>query len=289
MTCPHQIPVSPIIDRIIDLAIEEDLGHGDITTGAMGLSSKHGKARITAKQPMVVAGLSMVSKVYNRLGSPVVFEEVLKDGDWIEQAGTIVAKLSGSMEALLLGERIALNFLQRLSGIATNVRLHLNEIGPVAIRLTDTRKTVPGWRVLEKYAVRVGGAYNHRMGLYDGVLIKDNHIAACGSITSAVAAVRHHISHLIRIEVETETIEQVSEAIAAGADVIMLDNMSDLQIAEAVSLIGSRAEIEVSGRIGVQRIPRLAQLGVKIVSLGALTHGARFVDLSMTIEPRIIR
>jgi nicotinate-nucleotide pyrophosphorylase (carboxylating) len=285
MTCPHKLPVTPGIDRLIDLAIEEDIGHGDITTGFMDLSSRQGRAVITAKEPMVIAGLQMVSKVYKHLEDQVCCRQMVKDGDWIDTAGTIVAKLSGSMEALLLGERIALNFLQRLSGIATNVRNHINKIPAGSVRLTDTRKTVPGWRVLEKYAVRVGGGFNHRMGLYDGVLIKDNHIAACGSIAAAVASVRKHISHLIRIEVETETIGQVKEALKAGVDVIMLDNMKDDEVSEAVSIIGSRATIEVSGRVNAQRIARLAELGVQIVSVGALTHGARFVDLAMSIEP----
>jgi nicotinate-nucleotide pyrophosphorylase (carboxylating) len=284
MRCLHKLPIAPGIDKLINLAIEEDIGHGDITTGPMDLSSRQGRAVITAKEPLVIAGLQMVPKVYKRLGDNVSCRQMVKDGDWIDTAGTIVAQLSGDMETLLLGERIALNFLQRLSGIATNVRNHINKIPAGSVRLTDTRKTVPGWRVLEKYAVRVGGGFNHRMGLYDGVLIKDNHIAACGSITKAVAAVRKHISHLICIEVETETIDQVKEALEAGVDVIMLDNMENHEISEAVSVIGSRAVIEVSGRVDAQRISHLAQLGVQIISMGALTHGARFVDIGMSIE-----
>ena len=283
MTRGHEIFFSPQVSRLIDLAVEEDIGHGDITTSALDISGRQGRAWITAKEPMVIAGLGLVPRVYERVGGLGVFQTKAEDGDFIDCPETVVAEMTGSLDTLLIGERIALNFLQRLCGIATHVRRHVDALASSPIRLTDTRKTVPGWRVLEKYAVRVGGAFNHRMGLYDGVLIKDNHIAACGSITSAVNAVRRRISHLVRIEVETETLAQVKEAMDAGVDVIMLDNMDDAAISEAAAQIGNAAEIEVSGRVDAGRIARLAELGVNIVSMGALTHAARFVDLSMTV------
>lgn len=283
MTRVHGIPFSLQVKRLIDLAVEEDIGHGDITTSALGLSGRPGRAWIETKEPMVIAGLDFVPRIYERVGGLGSFQAKAEDGDFIDCPGTVVAEMTGSLDTLLIGERIALNFLQRLCGIATHVRSHVDAMGSLPMRLTDTRKTVPGWRVLEKYAVRVGGAFNHRMGLYDGVLIKDNHIAACGSITAAVQAVRGRISHLVRIEVETETLAQVKEAVDVGADVIMLDNMDDAAIAEAAAHIGNAAEIEVSGRVDAGRIARLSELGVNIVSMGALTHAARFVDLSMTV------
>lgn len=285
MTSSHQLPVSPLVDRLIALALEEDIGHGDITTEALLLRDRRGGSRIIANEPMVVAGLPMVAKVYEKIDGGVAVHPQIPEGHRVEKPGAIVAELAGSLHSLLLGERIALNFLQRLSGIATHVRGFVDGLSADGPRIVDTRKTVPGWRVLEKYAVRVGGAHNHRMGLYDGVLIKDNHIAACGGIEKAVAAVRGRVSHLVRIEVEAETLEQVEEALAAGADVIMLDNMDDASIARAAKIIGRNAEIEVSGRVGRQRLETLRSLGINIVSVGALVHAARFVDLSMQTAP----
>jgi nicotinate-nucleotide pyrophosphorylase (carboxylating) len=180
---------------------------------------------------------------------------------------------------------VALNFVQRLSGIASQTRRFVQALPSSKVRLVDTRKTTPGWRTLEKYAVRVGGGGNHRMGLYDGVLIKDNHIAVCGGITAAVAKTREAVSHFIKIEVEAADLRQVEEALAAGADIIMLDNMAPEQIREAVRLIGHRALVEVSGGIGPADLPRLGDIGVDLISMGALTHSARSVDISMQIEP----
>ena len=178
-----------------------------------------------------------------------------------------------------------MNFLQRLSGIATHVRPYVEAVQAHPARLVDTRKTTPGWRVLEKYAVRIGGAANHRMGLYDGVLIKDNHIAACGSITTAVARIRDRTSHLVKIEVEASTLEEVAEALQAGADVIMLDNMDLDQIRKAVDRINRQAIVEISGNVSLEKLPLLAATGVDIISVGALTHQARSVDISMRISP----
>lgn len=278
------IPFSPQIDRLIELALDEDIGHGDITTEGLDLAGKKGEGRIIAKEPLVIAGLEIINRIFEKLDSNMAVHLHFSDGDAVGQ-GAEIATVEGDMAAMLTGERTVLNFLQRLSGVATHVRAHVEQLSGQSIRLVDTRKTVPGWRVLDKYAVRVGGAHNHRMGLYDGVLIKDNHIAACGGILPAVERIREQVSHLVRIEAETNTVDEVRDAIKAGVDVIMLDNMDDAQIAAAVSLIGGKARIEVSGRVDRDRLARLVEMGVDIVSVGALTHAARFVDLSMEISP----
>ena len=271
------------IEKLIDLAFEEDIGPGDVTTENLVARASAGSGRIVAKQALVLAGLDVARMVFERLDPGIEWEPHHTDGDAIE-AGSVVLTVSGKMWALLTGERVALNFLQRLSGIATLVRAYTAKIPANGARLVDTRKTTPGWRVLEKYAVRVGGARNHRMGLYDGVLIKDNHIAACGGIAPAVAQIRDRISHLMKIEVEAATLDDVREALAAGVEVIMLDNMDLPQIRKAVALIDGRAMIEVSGNVTDVRLARLARTGVDIISVGALTHSARCVDMSMRIS-----
>lgn len=280
----NKIPISSHVDRLIELALDEDIGHGDITTEALGMDNFFGTARIIAREPLVIAGLDLVGRIYDKLGDGISFNALYTDGAPVE-ADTCIARLTGNMQVLLTGERTSLNFLQRLSGIATHVRAYADSAAGSEIRLVDTRKTTPGLRILEKYAVRIGGAFNHRMGLYDGVLIKDNHISACGGIAEAVKKVRRTVSHLIRIEVETGDLAQVREALEAGADVIMLDNMARNDIAEAVKIINGRAVVEVSGRVDQGSLERLNAAGVDIVSCGALIHAARFVDLSMYIEP----
>jgi nicotinate-nucleotide pyrophosphorylase (carboxylating) len=269
-------------DDLIQLALKEDIGPGDITTDNLVGPETCGKGTIVAKQELVVAGLWVAEKVFTTLDPTIDFESTFTDGDRIPVGSTVV-RLAGSLSALLKGERTALNFLQRLSGIATQARDYAGELAGTSVKLVDTRKTTPGWRVLEKYAVRVGGVYNHRMGLYDGVLIKDNHIAVSGGIANAVIKARQAISHLVKIEVETSTIEEVKEALAAGADIIMLDNMDLEQIGRAVRLIDKRALVEVSGGVTRQRLRDLAQTGVDLISIGALTHSAVAVDLSMNI------
>jgi len=269
-------------DDLIQLALKEDIGPGDITTDNLVEPETCGKGTIVAKQELVVAGLRVAEKVFITLDPTIDFESPFTDGDRIPVGSTVV-RLAGSLSALLKGERTALNFLQRLSGIATQARDYAGEVAGTSVKLVDTRKTTPGWRVLEKYAVRVGGAYNHRMGLYDGVLIKDNHIAVSGGIANAVIKARQAISHLVKIEIETSTIEEVKEALAAGADIIMLDNMDLDQISRAVRLIDKRALVEVSGGVTRQRLRDLAQTGVDLISIGALTHSAVAVDLSMNI------
>jgi nicotinate-nucleotide pyrophosphorylase (carboxylating) len=271
------------IHRLIDLALEEDIGSGDITTNHLVSPETPGMATVIAKQSLVVAGLSVARCVFERLDGGVEFQPGVTDGDLVTP-GTVLATIQGRLAALLTAERTALNFLQRLSGIATQVRNYMKLLENASVRLVDTRKTTPGWRVLEKYAVRVGGAANHRMGLFDGVLIKDNHIAACGGIAVAVARIRAQISHLTKIEVEASTLDEVRQALAAGADVIMLDNMDLPAIAESTAIIDGRALVEVSGMVTAERIQALAATGVDLISVGALTHSARAVDLSMIIK-----
>ncbi len=267
----------------IELALNEDIGPGDITTDNLIPSDSRGRGVIVAKQSLVLAGLDVAREVFVSLDPAVEFHPKFKDGDFIDKGATVI-EIKGCLRTLLKGERTALNFLQRLSGIATHVRSFVDTFDNRNVRLVDTRKTTPGWRTLEKYAVRVGGAYNHRMGLYDGVLIKDNHIAVCGGIANAVEKIRKNISHLVKIEVEVDSLDQVREALDTGADVIMLDNMNLEKIREAVKLINGQALVEVSGMVKRDDVKTLADTGVDIISAGALTHSAVAVDLSMRIE-----
>lgn len=271
------------IKPLINMALLEDIGPGDITTDYLIDEFAKGDAFIVAKQDFILAGSDVAEQVFKTLDPAMDIFRPFRDGDEVKN-GDVVMELKGKMRALLKGERTALNFLQRLSGISTNVRSYVNQLGETRVRLVDTRKTIPGHRVLEKYAVRVGGAYNHRMALYDGVLIKDNHIAACGGILKAVEKLRRHVSHLVKIEVEVATMKDVDEALRAKADVIMLDNMDIEQITEAVKRIDKRALVEVSGSITKDSLIPLAMAGVDIISSGALTHQAQAVDMSMRIK-----
>lgn len=270
-------------DNIISIALQEDIGSGDITTDNLIDRNIRGTAAIIAKEPLVLAGLDVAFSVFRFIDSGAIFKSVYKDGDRIDD-GSVIFTVEGNLRALLLCERTALNFLQRLSGIATYVRSFVDSLEGKNIRLVDTRKTTPGLRVLEKYAVRAGGAYNHRNGLYDGVLIKDNHIAVCGGVKQAVERIKKNISHLLKTEVEASNLSQVKEALDAKADVIMLDNMDIPMIKKAVELIDGRALVEVSGGITIDDIIVLADKGVDIISIGALTHSARFMDISMRID-----
>ncbi len=272
------------VKQLIANALAEDIGSGDITTNSLIDPAQTGSAEILAKEPMVVAGLDVALQVFEELDPGIAIKFRCSDGDEL-QAGDRIMTVKGCLGTLLHGERTALNFLQRLSGIATHVRPFVAAVSDYPVRLVDTRKTTPGWRVLEKYAVRVGGAANHRMGLYDGVLIKDNHIAACGSIATAVARVRENISHLVKIEVEVSNLDEVAQALHAGVEVIMLDNMKPDEIRKAVMRIDHRAIVEVSGNVSLEKLPALAATGVDIISVGALTHQARSVDISMRITP----
>lgn len=271
------------ITQLIALALKEDIGPGDVTTDNLIDPDLEGKGVITAKEPAVLAGLHVAQQVFESLDPEVRFILRRQDGDRLH-SGDPVLEVSGKMRTLLKGERTALNFLQHLSGIATCVKSYVDLLRNRPVRLVDTRKTTPGLRSLEKYAVRMGGAANHRMGLYDGILIKDNHIAACGSIPEAIRHVRRKSSHLLKIEIEVSDLAGVKEALAAAADVIMLDNMTLSRIKEAVAMIDGKALVEVSGGITRDNMIPLADTGVDIISVGALIHSARSVDMSMTIE-----
>ncbi|MCP3926393.1 MAG: carboxylating nicotinate-nucleotide diphosphorylase [Desulfobacterales bacterium] len=271
------------VQYIIDFALTEDIGPGDITTDNLIDESQMGKGIILAKQKLIVCGADVVKKVFHTLDSNTKVKSFMKDGE-IAESGDVMFEIEGTLRTLLKGERTALNFLQRLSGIATNTKSFVELMGDSKARLVDTRKITPGLRVLEKYAVTVGGAYNHRTALYDGVMIKDNHIAVSGGIKKAVATVREKISHLVKIEVEVSNMDELSEALEAKADVIMLDNMDLKQIKEAVAFVKGKAVLEVSGLVTKKNLKELSETGVDIISSGALTHQAQSVDISMRIQ-----
>lgn len=271
------------IDRIIENALSEDIHTGDITTMAVVREKESARAIIKAKEGMILAGIQVAARVFHILDERIVFTPFFEDGNRLAP-GALIAELHGEAVLLLQGERVALNLLQRMCGIATLTARYVEAVRGTKARVVDTRKTTPGLRVLEKYAVRVGGGTNHRTGLYDGVLIKENHIAAAGGIGVAVQRARSYIPHTLKIEVETETLDQVIEALAAGADIIMLDNMDAAAMREAVALIGGKALVEASGGVNLETIRAIAETGVDIISVGALTHSVRAMDISMLLE-----
>ncbi|HYA89061.1 MAG TPA: carboxylating nicotinate-nucleotide diphosphorylase [Nitrospirota bacterium] len=271
------------INELLALALEEDLGPGDVTSEATIQPESKSVAVMLAKQDLILAGLDVVRAVFHYLDPNIQFTTVVKDGDTIT-AGTEFARFSGNTRALLAGERVALNFLQHLSGIATLAAAYTEKVKGLKAEVLDTRKTLPGLRQLEKYAVRVGGGKNHRFGLYDGVLIKDNHIKASGSITKAVESTRRSAHHLLKIEVEAKTLDEVREALVAQADVIMLDNMPIDMMRKAVKLIAGKALIEASGNVTLKTIRAVAETGVDFISSGSLTHSAPAADISMKIK-----
>jgi nicotinate-nucleotide pyrophosphorylase (carboxylating) len=273
------------VDRLIALALDEDLGAaGDVTTSALVPPEARGRATLLAKEKMVLSGLGAFERVFHRVDARVQLRFSHRDGDEVADR-TPVATLEGPLRGLLIAERTALNIVQRTCGIATLARRAADAVRGTRLKVLDTRKTAPGMRGLSKQAVRDGGAHNHRFGLFDGILIKDNHLAAVGgSVKEALRRASAQAPRLVKIEVEVTTLEQLEEALAEGADVVMLDNMSDAQISEAVKRTAGRAALEVSGGVTVERLPVLASLGVDFVSLGALTHSARSMDLSLEIE-----
>ena len=277
LTAFHQVK------QLIQASIEEDLGRGDVTTEATIAESVISRARLSTKQEIVLAGMEVFIEVHAVLDQAVHIKAAHNDGDLLA-TGTVIAELEGPARSLLAGERVGLNFLQRLSGIATLTRRYVDAVRGYHVDIVDTRKTTPGWRLLEKYAVRVGGGKNHRHDLGDGVLIKDNHIVAAGDIKQAVAMARKHSHHLLKIEVEVETLEQVEEALQAGAEVIMLDNMSPTLLAEGVKLIGGRAIVEASGGISLEGLIDVARTGVDLISVGRLTHSAPAVDIHIEFD-----
>jgi nicotinate-nucleotide pyrophosphorylase (carboxylating) len=273
---------SKLVDRIIENALDEDIGPGDITTSAIVGPDVTGEARLVAKEELVLAGMEIFSRVFSLLNPEIEIESRHQDGDVVRD-GTCIAQLKGSLKGMLSGERTALNFLQHLSGIATLTRRYVEKTHPAKARVIDTRKTSPGLRMLDKYAVRVGGGSNHRFGLFDGILIKDNHIAAAGSISKAVERLRPHVPHTLRIEVEVTDIKGLEEAISAGVDAVMLDNMSLEEMSSAVSIAGGRVLLEASGGVTLESIGQIAKTGVDLISVGAITHSARSVDISLEV------
>jgi nicotinate-nucleotide pyrophosphorylase (carboxylating) len=274
----------PQLDQLIHMALVEDVGSGDRTTGMLIAPDMAGRARITAKQPLIAAGTGACLRVFSLLSPAVACAHIVRDGDALD-SGALIAELQGPYAALLTGERIALNFLQRLSGIATATRRMVDSIRHCSARLLDTRKTTPGWRLLEKEAVRAGGGCNHRMGLYDAVLIKENHIAACGGIRPALEAVRRTIGPHLTVEIEVQTLAEFREALDAGPDMILLDNMDCEAIRQAVAEAGGAVPLEASGTITMDTIRGVAETGVDYISCGAITHSAPAADISMLIEP----
>ena len=261
--------------------LKEDVGRGDLTSESIFQQQETGKARLVARDGFVAAGVgSVAAEVFKVQNSAVITENPVVDGTRVDP-GALLLTVSGPVVDLLKAERVALNLLQRLSGIATLTTSFVEKVRGFQVRITDTRKTTPGLRVLEKYAVRVGGGGNHRFNLTDGVLIKDNHIAACGSIAAAVERVRENVPHTIRIEVETDTLAQVDECLECGVDIIMLDNMSPAMMSEAVMKINGRALVEASGGVNIDTIEIIAGSGVDIISIGALTHSAPSCDIGM--------
>ena len=275
-----------LINKLLDLGIEEDINTGDITTESIIPESMNAVATMTAKQEGVISGLEIVKMVYDRFQSDVVFTPYFKDGDFVKK-GDVILKIEATYPTLLRGERLSLNLFQRMCGIATETAKYVKELAGTHTELLDTRKTAPGLRVLDKLAVKHGGGTNHRMGLYDMAMIKDNHIKMAGGITKAVEQVRARIAEGIKIEVETTNLDEVKEAIAAGADIIMLDNMSNEAMAEAVAVINAAEKgikTEASGNMSIPRLIEVAATGVDYISVGALTHTVKAMDISMNIQ-----
>ena len=270
-----------LLDPILRHFLAEDLEHGDITTEAIFSPADQSEACFIARHPMTVVGMvTVASRVFQLLDPAVCCEHAAADGSRVEQ-GAELLHFRGATRTLLRGERVALNLVQRLCGIATLTSTFHDAVKHTKAKIVDTRKTTPGLRLLEKYAVRVSGGHNHRYSLSDGVLIKDNHIAACGSITEAVRRVRARVPHTINVEVETDTLVQVEECLICGVGVIMLDNMDLMTMRKAVALIDGRAIIEASGGVNLQTVRGIAETGVDIISVGALTHSARACDIGM--------
>ena len=267
------------IDCLIKLALNEDVGLGDITTRSIVSARDIFQAEIIAKNNMVLCGLDIFKAVFCHLDTDISYsEDTFKDGDFIK-SGTIILKMTGRGVALLEGERVALNIIQRLCGIASLTKQYVDRAKP--IKILDTRKTTPGIRIFEKYAVHCGGGVNHRFGLFDAILIKDNHIKASGGVTQAITKVRKSNKDIIKIEVEASTLEEVKDAIAAKSDTIMLDNMTIEDIIKSVEIIGGKAKIEVSGSISLEKIDTLSKLDINFISIGSLTHSSKASDISM--------
>jgi len=270
------------IERIIDHAFQEDIGSGDITTNNIVPENTLAKASMTAKADGIIAGLPVAEMVFRKLDPNLEWSPRVKDGNFVVK-GDVILEIKGTFRALLTGERLALNLLQRMSGIATETAKYVAKTKGTKVKILDTRKTVPGLRTLDKYAVKMGGGTNHRIGLYDMVMIKDNHIKIAGSISAAVQQIRKSIPEEIKVEVETTNLNEVEEAVNAGADIIMLDNMSNDRMKEAVTFINGKSLVEASGNMSLDRISGVAETGIDFISIGALTHSVTALDISQNI------
>ncbi|EIX1151706.1 carboxylating nicotinate-nucleotide diphosphorylase [Listeria monocytogenes] len=270
---------SILMNQAIQAFLLEDIGQYDLSAETVFPRDTMGEGIFLAKETGILCGISIPPKVYELLGGNIQFEAYKKDGDWI-QKGDIIAAVTAPVRTLLSGERVILNLMQRMSGIASQTNFAIKQLDDSAIRICDTRKTAPGLRAFDKYAVQTGGGFNHRNGLYDGVMLKDNHIAFSGGITSAVSTVREKLGHMIKIEVETETAEQVKEAVQAGADIIMFDNRTLEEIKQLVKLVPPQITTEISGNVTLENIHRYKGSGANYISLGSLTHSVRAFDIS---------
>ncbi len=274
------------IDPLLTMALQEDITSEDVSTNAIMPSSCLGEVELLSKDDGIIAGLQVFARVFTLLDDDISFEFLVKDGDTVHKK-QLLATIKGDIRTLLSGERVALNYLQRMSGIATYTRQIVNLLAGSKTKLLDTRKTTPNMKIFEKYAVKVGGGTNHRYNLSDGVLLKDNHIGAAGSITKAIEMARNYAPFVRKIEIETETLDMVREAVTAGADIIMLDNMTTEMMQEAINIIDGKAETECSGNVTKENINRLVNIGVDYISSGALTHSAPILDLSLKHLHRI--
>lgn len=276
----NEITMGLNVDNLLLQALQEDITNEDITTNAVMREAKAGEVDLICKEDGVIAGLQVYARVFELLDCETQTELYVKDGDFVKK-GQLMGKVRGDIRVLLSGERVALNYLQRMSGIATYTRQIADLLKGSKTKLLDTRKTTPNMRVFEKYAVKVGGGYNHRYNLSDGILLKDNHIGAAGSVTKAIEMAKEYAPFVRKIEIEVENLEMVKEAVEAGADIIMLDNMTPDMMREAVALIDGRAETECSGNVTRENVDRLVEIGVDYISSGALTHSSPILDISM--------
>jgi nicotinate-nucleotide pyrophosphorylase (carboxylating) len=272
------------VSQIIERALNEDLGTGDLSSTLLFPEDAQATAVIQAKEAGVLAGLPVAEATLRKVVPDLAWQPKSGDGQRV-RPGEVVAELRGSLRGILTGERVALNFLQRLSGIATLTRRFVDAVDGFNVKILDTRKTAPGLRILDKYAVRAGGGHNHRFGLYDAILVKDNHIRAAGGISKALALLRENCPPMVKVEVEVTSASELQEALAGGAAVIMLDNMSPIQMAEAVRAIGGRALVEASGRATLESVREIAATGVDYISVGVLTHSVKALDLSLEVVP----
>lgn len=276
----NQITMTLNVDHLLLQALSEDITSEDITTNSVMREAMAGEVQLICKQDGIIAGLQIFERVFQLLDDTVEVEFFCKDGDFVT-AGQLMALVKGDIRALLSGERVALNYLQRMSGIATYTNSIARLLKGSKTKLLDTRKTTPNMRIFEKYAVKVGGGYNHRYNLSDGILLKDNHIGAAGSVTKAIQMAKEYAPFVRKIEIEVENLDMVKEAVEAGADIIMLDNMTPEMMKEAIAIIDGRAETECSGNVTRENVERLLDIGVDYISSGALTHSASIMDISL--------